>query len=222
MVDPRSTAAIHLAQAIEKTATWLAKREEKTIGQISNAYRDRLYNIVYDVFRTGDAIDMRRSHKALLKDMSAKAYEEGWREGGIDQAELEPEDRSAYDEAIDEFYASQREYVDSFAKDAARGRLNEAERPAILARVPLWVDSLINFGEAGKVAALGNVALTFDGDDGEESCIDCQRLKGKRHRRNWWAERGLLERNGNSNYECGRYSACHHSFYDDRGKVVIS
>jgi hypothetical protein len=112
--------------------------------------------------------------------------------------------------------------VNQFAKDAAAAKRDPDLRPAVLARIPLWVDSMRNFGEAGKLYALGNIMLTFDGDDGAESCDDCQRYKKQRHSRNWWADRGLLERNGNPNYECRRYSACHHSFFDDSGKMIVS
>jgi hypothetical protein len=163
---------------------------------------------------------MRRAHRAMMKDLGGQVYLEGMREGGIDAPD--DDDMQTAQEALDSWTAEQFEFVNQFAKDAAEAKKNTAARDGILARIPLWVDSLRNFGEAGKLYALGNIALTFDGDDGEESCDDCQRYKGKRHRRNWWADRGLLERNGNMNYECERWDNCHHSFYDDDGKVVVS
>lgn len=192
----------------------------KTIGQIINRYTDQLTNLVYDTFKSGDAVDMRRSHKALLREMAPLAYIEGMREGGID--EPDNEDQQVIDEAASDWLAGQLEFVNAFAKDVADAKKNKDARPAILARIESWVSSLRNFGEAGKLYALGNVALTFDGDDGKESCEDCQRYKGQRHRRNWWAERGLLERNGNENYECQRFDNCHHSFFDDKRNVIVS
>jgi hypothetical protein len=220
MIDPRSTAVAHLAQAIERTALWLARREVKTIGQIVKEYDDRLSRLVHDTFRTGDAIDMRRAHRAMLKDLGLKSYHEGMREGGINEPDVE--DNETAQDALDEWIAGQFEHVNQFAKDAAAAKRNPDLQSAVLARIPLWVDSLRNFGEAGKLYALGNIMLTFDGDDGEESCLDCQRYKGQRHKRNWWAVRGLLERNGNPNYECGRWDNCHHSFLDDKGTVIVS
>lgn len=214
-----------LSEAIAAAAEYLSMRygiEAKTIKQIVAGYVNRLTSIVNAAIKSGDAVTMRRAHKALLKNAAFDVYRDGWREGGVDIADLEPDERDAFDEAVADFIASQSEFIDQFAKDAASAKKDKAARDVVLARVDQWASSLRNFGEAGRVAALGNIPLTFGGDDGEESCDDCQQYKGQRHRRNWWAERGLLERNGNPNYECGRWDACHHSFLDDNGKVIVS
>lgn len=209
-----------LAAAISTAAAWLQEREVKTIGQIVKRYDDQLQRLVRDTFRTGDAVDMRRAHRAMMKDMGRSVYTEGMREGGIN--EPDDEDIATLDDALDEWTSGQFEHVNQFAKDAAAAKKDTTKREGVLARVELWVAALRNFGEAGKLYALGNIPLTFGGDDGEESCDDCQRYKGQRHRRDWWAKRGLLERDGNPNYECGRWPACHHSFKDDSGKVIVT
>lgn len=207
--------------ALSHAADYLTLRYAlKTIGQIVREYEDRLTNLVYDTFRTGDAVDMRRAHRAMLRDLGLKSYIEGMHEGGI--TEPDKDDIETAQESLDEWYMAQSEFVNQFAKDAAEAKREAGKRDAVLARVPLWVDSMRNFGEAGKTYALGNIMLTFDGDDGAESCDDCQRYKGQRHKRDWWARRGLLERNGNLNYECGRWDNCHHSFFDNDGKIVVS
>lgn len=208
-----------LAAAIDAAAAYAGL---KTIKQIVTGYKNRLTTIVNDAMRTGDFVDMRRAHKALLKNVARDVYRDGLREGGIEPKDESAEDKAATEEVIDDWLAAQFEHVNQFAKDAAAVKKDKTARDAILARVDLWVESLQNFGEAGRLAALGNIPLTFDGDDGDESCDDCQRYKGQRHRRNWWAERGLLERNGNENYECGRWENCHHSFRDDSGKVIVT
>jgi len=215
-----------VAETLSRAADYLAARyrivEAKTIGQIVTGYFNRLTSIVKATFKNGDAVSMRQQHKALLKNAARDVYRDGYREGGIDPQELEPDDRANYDEAIDDWIAGQFEFVNQFAKDAAAAKRDKEAQAAILMRVEQWAASLQNFGEAGRLAALGNIPLTFDGDDGFESCEDCQRYKGQRHRRDWWAKRGLLERNGNPNYECGRWENCHHDFRDDNGKVVVS
>jgi hypothetical protein len=219
-----NTDQLRVAEAMSRAADYLAMRynlaEAKTIGQIVKQYEDKLTRLVYDTFRTGDAIDMRRAHRAMMKDLGLKSYQEGMREGGIETPD--EEDAKTADDALDEWTSSQFEFVNQFAKDAAQAKKDKDKRPSILARIPLWVDSLRNFGEAGKMYALGNIMLTFDGDDGMESCYDCQKYKGQRHRRDWWARRGLLERNGNSNYACGRWANCHHDFRSDKGEVIVS
>lgn len=71
----------------------------------------------------------------------------------------------------------------------------------------------------GRLRGARNVMLTLDGVDGQESCRDCQRLKGQRHRAKWWAEKGLIPgQPGNENYECRGYH-CQHRLYTDGGEV---
>jgi hypothetical protein len=67
---------------------------------------------------------------------------------------------------------------------------------------------------------LNDPALTFDGPDGRESCRECQFHKGKRHTTKYWRSRGLLGRNGNPNFTCGRW-VCQHSFFADDGELVV-
>jgi hypothetical protein len=216
----RQNLADMLADADALVNARLLAIAEKSINEIIRRYTDQLTNLIYDTFRTGDAVDLRRSHKALLRDVAPLAYIEGMREGGINEPDAE--DQQVLDETAANWLADQREFIDSFAKDVAAAKTDKEKRPAILARIEAWVSSLRNFGEAGKLYALGNIFLTFDGEDGKESCEDCQRLKGQRHKRNWWADRDLLARNGNQNYECGRWDPCQHSFRDDKGAVIVS
>jgi hypothetical protein len=67
-----------------------------------------------------------------------------------------------------------------------------------------------------KVMAVGGVMLTFDGDDGEESCTDCQRYKGQRHRAWWWVRHDAVP--PNRAFECGGYK-CYHFLRDDQGNL---
>lgn len=222
-----SAAIMRLSVAIEAAADYAARLapetvEVKTITQVVTGYTNRLTSLVKDAIRTGDAVEMRRAHKALLKNVARDVYRDGLREGGIEPKDETAEDKAATDEVIDDWLASQFEYIGQFAKDAASAKKDKGLRDGALARVDTWAASLRNFGEAGKLAALGNIMLTYDGDDGAESCDDCQRYKGQRHRRNWWAERDLLRRFGNDNFECGRWEPCQHSFRDDSGKVIVS
>jgi len=63
--------------------------------------------------------------------------------------------------------------------------------------------------------------LTYNGEDGEESCRQCQKYKGQRHKKSWWESRGLLGRNGNENFDCGRWENCHHNYYNDAREQVL-
>ena len=195
----------------------------KTIAQITQEYEDTLDRFVRDVLqRGGGEVDFRRSHKALIRSIAEPAYVEGMREAGGSEDDLDDDDRSAIETWTDE----QVGYVDAFAADIRAASLSDAPEGAsasILARVPVWVASLRNLGDLGRLSALGNVPLTLDGPDGKESCVECQTYKGQRHTKKWWERRGLLARNGNPNYTCGRWEGhCQHYFRNDDREIIVA
>lgn len=212
---PRLTDAIGLA------AEWLASQSAfKTIGQVVTRYDDRLTNAVYDVWNShSSAVDLRRAHKALLKQFAPMIYEEGMREGGID--EIDDEDQAAMDEAVGDWLSSQVEFVNSFAKDVDAARANKDERPKVVDRVALWVDSLRSLGDLGKAYALKNEKGTWIMGD-TEHCDTCLKLsKMKSHRVSWFVERGYIPRqNGSDTLECGGWK-CDCSIVNKRGEQLL-
>lgn len=87
------------------------------------------------------------------------------------------------------------------------------------ARTASWLSSLDGVYTEGKFRGAGNVMLTFDGPDGEKTCPECQKYKGKRHSAKWWLKRDLVRRSGNDNFTCGRWDTCQHEFYTDGGDL---
>lgn len=88
------------------------------------------------------------------------------------------------------------------------------------ARADGYTASLSSVYGYGQTYGDENQMVSFDGEDGEESCPDCQKMKGKRHSLKWWKENDLIPRPGNPNYECGNYQHCHHGLYDDEGNWI--
>jgi hypothetical protein len=84
------------------------------------------------------------------------------------------------------------------------------------ARANGYTDSLDMLYNGAKLAGVGNKMLTFSGDSGKESCKDCKRLYGQRHRASWWRNRGWVP--PSHNFECGGWN-CQHILIDDDGKV---
>jgi len=82
------------------------------------------------------------------------------------------------------------------------------------ARADGYASTLDQIYNTGKTFGAKNKMLTMVGDDGAESCKDCQRLKGQRHRASWWAEHDLIP--GSSSYECQGFH-CEHYLVDDDG-----
>lgn len=180
------------AEAIvkERSARYIVA--EKTIAQVTKPYGDQLANAVYDVWNgNSDAIDLRRAHKALLREFAFQAYDEGLREGGIPESEMDDEDKAARGEAVFDWLANQLEYVNDFAKAVGEARKDKAKRPAILDRVSMWVDSMRTIGEQGRAYALRNVKAKWYLGDRQNHTPDCVDLSKKAaHRVSWWIERG--------------------------------
>lgn len=82
------------------------------------------------------------------------------------------------------------------------------------ARADGYASGLDQFYSETKTRGAKNKMLTFVGSDGKESCKDCQRMKGQRHRASWWIKNDLVP--GSSKYECGGWN-CEHYLIDDQG-----
>lgn len=71
----------------------------------------------------------------------------------------------------------------------------------------------------GRMRGARDKMLTFGGDDGEESCRTCQKMKGKRHKASWWIRHRMIPgQPGNTSYECCGWN-CRHYLYDDQGNL---
>lgn len=195
----------------------------KSVNEVLREYQDTLERYVVTVANGNmTSGEMSRAHKTLLKRLASEAYKEGMKEGGIRDPEAEMEDED--DSTIDDWISEQSGYTLEFARaceavSELSGDDKRTKRDALLDRVDEWVASMRYIGQRGYLSAKGNLPLTFDGDDGKESCATCDKYKGQRHRMSWWDKRGLLDR-PNGNYDCGRFNCAHH-FIDDEGDIVV-
>lgn len=178
----------------------------KSINQIVTQYSDQLTNAVYDVFNGhSDAVDMRRAHKAMLRNYAEEAYKEGLREGGIDADELDEEDQAQLDETVGDWLGGQLEHVNDFSKAIGEARKDKDLRPAIIDRIDQWVDSLRTLGDLGRAYALQNEKGQWTLGATEQHCETCLKLSGmKPHRVSWFTDRGYIPgENGSETLECG-------------------
>lgn len=195
----------------------------KSINQALREYEATLTRFAFDVLNgNSGAVDFRRAHKALIKSSAKSAFEEGWIEGGGKLDDTEADDIAT----IGDFVSDQSAYVNDFGAWLVttddKGKRNwEMKLRQLAERIAAWVLALQNFAERTAARAKGDPYLTYAGDDGEESCEECQEYKGQRHRLSWWEKRDLLKRNGNDNFGCGRWAPCQHHFYYDDGKLAV-
>jgi hypothetical protein len=83
------------------------------------------------------------------------------------------------------------------------------------ARAAGYANSLDSFFGEAKMRGSDNITLEFGGTDGKESCKDCQKMMGKRHRIKYILAHNLVPKPGNDTFECKGYE-CHHFWFNPK------
>lgn len=189
----------------------------KEVGEIVDEYETQLSRFATQASEgLMDALDMARAHRALIRTLAPKAYSEGLRVGGLDDADMDDDDKAAIAEWID----NQLAHVRSFAKDAVGAKLNAQARAAIQDRVTLWAHALQTLGDLGRASAQGNAMGTWKYGE-TEHCDTCRALNGQRKRLKTWIRQGLIPQEpGSTSLDCGGWN-CQCRIIDDRGRVLL-
>jgi len=77
-------------------------------------------------------------------------------------------------------------------------------------RAPKWMGTTDEFYYAGIESADSNGMYSFEGDDGVESCYECQKYKGTKHRMKWWVEHELRPGVDHESFTCKGYNCQHY------------
>jgi hypothetical protein len=192
---------------------------QKSVNEVTREYDDTLTRFCFDVLLGGDAVDFRRSHKALLRALAPEAYAEGLREGGVDADEQDDDDRATVSGWVDE----QVSHVNDFAAWLAGGepRNSEDKRRELGERVGLWVQSLESLGSMGRASAKANQMGTWRRKGDKDSCDTCVELDGQRHRLKWFLKHNYIPRQpGSESLECKGYE-CECGVYADGGERIL-
>lgn len=194
----------------------------RTVKEVTSEYDAQLTKFVNQAF-DGDmnALDLARAHRALIRTLGPRAFEEGLREGGVDpdnsQEGLDAEDQAA----IDEWIAEQVGYVRDFCKAAVEADGDTTKRIDVLTRVLTWIDAMRSLGTQGKMSAQKNAMGTWQFGDTEDHCDSCARLSGQRHRLKWFRSKGFIPREpGSETLECGGWN-CDCRIVGDDGRKLI-
>ena len=175
-------------------------------------YFARIYDTVEAYLNADKPITLyRNSLRNMATDYFQEAAELGYQDGG---AELPLDDKTQG--LVDERIANEIGHIDDLFTGLRDSSIPDFANEAY-ARADGYAGGLDSIYNLGKTSAAGNQMLTFDGDDGKESCPDCQRLKGQRHRASWWIDNELIPGiPGNENFQCQGYQ-CQHYLVDDNG-----
>lgn len=107
---------------------------------------------------------------------------------------------------------------DVFAWLAEQAEAETITEDKVQGRVDGWLEALDGIYSEGVLRGSRNITLEFGGDDGEESCTDCQKLKGRRMKVNTILKQNLIPRPGNRNFECGGWRCQHYWFNPKTGE----
>lgn len=139
--------------------------------------------------------------RQLVSDYGLKAYIDGLKAGGVDTETLDGDDVDTYAQLV----AGQAGYIRNFADAIFDG---VGYTPEI--RAEMWYTKSISpFYYAGLASADRNGMYEFVGDDGDESCPDCTRLKYQVHRMKDWKRKRLRPGVDTDNFKCKGYH-CNH------------
>lgn len=185
---------------------------------IRKAYSDQVYEAVHSYLTDRKKMDQdfRDAMRKAVEFAFVAAALAAWADGGNEDRVLSV-DALAF---LAAYKAAEMGFIESLLVSLRLTKLQEAEdtvpESIAQARADGYAKTLDIAYNFFKVLGAGNTMLTFVGEDGEETCIDCYKYKGKRHRASWWVAHDAVP--PNRNFECKGYR-CQHVLVDDSGRL---
>lgn len=184
---------------------------------VNKEYHDAITESLTGYFEEdGRATSYKSQFKQAMVEAFGSVYDLGWTDGG---GEL-PVDSDALDwlnARIDQEFG----FIDMLFQEAKE--LRKEEEFDFFSWVTFHADNytrtLREIYNQARLRVSEDVMVTFEGEDGEESCPTCQKLKGVRHKISWFVKRNYVPPFG-SGLECGRGGRCQHGLFDDKGEQI--
>ena len=216
---PALKSAVHYlrAQRVPIPADVIANLKELGVDPISADYSGALMEALHNYAegRMG-MVEARNDFRQTMTRSFSAALDAGYADGGGD-----PDNMTAA--AIDWLYQREQDETQNILELFRTLKEQLAIDPPvdigswISDRSAGYVNTLQAVYSQGKVFGAGDKLLTFEGDDGAESCPDCQRMKGQTHPASWWIENDMIPGTpGTENYACHGYR-CEHYLVDLAG-----
>lgn len=141
--------------------------------------------------------------RGAIQRYGKQAYLDGLEHGCVDPSDYDEDDaRIVADLAVRD-----SQYVSNLVNDIYSDPPPDMDAES---RAQMWMGTSDEFYYAGIESADKNGMYSFEGDDGKESCYDCQRLKGQKHRMSWWVSKELRPGIDHDNFECGGWRCQHY------------
>lgn len=201
-----------------KAETVIREKSQAAYKRVRRQYSAAIEDAILDYFIGSDAVTAyRNAMSRAMSDAFLSAFELAYIDGG---AEL-PLDDDALEwlaSRQDQELGYIRELFVSLKELKAQYRAGDVKTADIKAEMVRrrdgYLATLDMIYTEGKMRGGKNIMLTMVGDDGAESCRDCQRNKGKRYSAKKWLAIGYPP---SRDYECHGYN-CQHYLVTDDGK----
>ena len=186
------------------------------LSGINSVYHDANTAALLAAFEGGSIASPKNSFKRATVEAFGSAFDAGWLFGG---GELPPDE-----DALDWLNArveAEFGFIEQLFQQVKELRKEPGFDPLawVSARADGYANTLREVYNNASVRAMSDVMVTFDGDDGAESCDTCQMLKGQRHRISWFVTRNYVPPFG-SGLDCAQGGHCQHGLKDDNGSWV--
>jgi len=199
-----------------------AKKIGASLKQISGDYypvRQEFWGAVYDaVYGYLTSTQYRPTQVMPMTTALAKAYIDTADIAYVDGGGTLPMDEDTLSLAKS-YMNAQLGYVDGLF-ETLKGLRKDGDFDAIsvaFQKANQWSDSLDGFYNMIKLKGAGNKMLTFTQmRNTKESCDDCKKLRGQRHRASWWISHEFVPPKG-ANLACSAGGHCGDALVDDNG-----
>lgn len=193
-----------------------AFKADGDLSSINAAYHDAISEALLSYLEGAPVAGPRNRFKRAMVEAFGNAADLGWTDGG---AEL-PFDGDAL-EWFNLRTEQELTYINALFLQAKELR-NQDDFDAFAwanEHADAYTRTLREIYNTMLLRATPNRMVTFLGDDGAESCADCQKLKGKRHKISWFVSRNYVPPFGRG-LECHPGRRCQHYLQDDKGNII--
>lgn len=192
------------------------KKGEGDLSAVNAKYHDVITKALTDYFEGGNINTARNAFRRAVTESFGSAFDLGWVDGG--------QELPFTGEALEWFNARvEQEFgYGSMLFQEAKEIRREKDFDYfswVTFHADNYTRTLREIYNAARLRAMEDIYVTFAGDDGEESCATCQRLKGKRHKISWFVKRNYIPPFG-TGLICHPGRNCQHGLMDDKGNWV--
>jgi len=191
---------------------YLSQKAIKVIGGFAvtlQNYYSGIYLVVKDYLSgSGYITAFRNTMAVLMSESFMDAVYTGYQEAG---AEL-PLDEDT-DRWLSQRIGEERSHIDSLFERLKTIRpeisQDEIENEAN-SRAQGYSNTLDSIYQEARMRGSKNITLIFTGMPGKDSCPECKKLEGKRHRISWIIANGAIPAPGNDYFSCAGYRCRHY------------